>query len=76
MTEHAQHAADLLGPDHPLPRLADAMHAVRRQSLVCASFTSRWPWCHGHIPPAPYRSPPVQLLVDCLLLVRVGGAAT
>ena len=35
MTEHAQQAADLLGSDHPVPRLAETIHAVRRQALVC-----------------------------------------
>lgn len=39
MTEHTQQAADLLGSDHPVPRLAATIHAVRRQALVCAAFT-------------------------------------
>lgn len=39
MTEHAQQAADLLGSDHPVPRLAETIHAVRRQALVCVAFT-------------------------------------
>jgi hypothetical protein len=68
MTEHAQQAADLLGSDHPVPRLAEAIHAVRRQAVVSISFTltlAMLSWPH------PTRSLPLTasaLLVDLLLL--------
>jgi hypothetical protein len=39
MTEHAQQAADLLGSDHPVPRLIETTHAVRRQVVICVVFT-------------------------------------
>ena len=68
MTEHAQQAADLLGSDHPVPRLAETIHAVRRQALVCVAFTlalALLSWPH------PTRSLPLTasaVLVDLLLL--------
>ena len=68
MTEHAQQAADLLGSDHPVPRLAETIHAVRRQTVVCVSFTlalALLSWPH------PTRSLPLTasaVLVDLLLL--------
>ena len=68
MTEHAQQAADLLGSDHPVPRLAETIHAVRRQALVCAAFTlalALLSWPH------PMRSLPLTasaVLVDLFLL--------
>lgn len=68
MTEHAQQAADLLGSDHPVPRLAETIHAVRRQAVVCVSFTlalAVMSWPH------PTRSLPLTasaLLVDLFLV--------
>lgn len=68
MTDHAQQAADLLGSDHPVPRLAETIHAVRRQALVSVSFTlalAMLSWPH------PTRSLPLTasaLLVDLILL--------
>ena len=68
MTEHAQQAADLLGSDHPVPRLAETIHAVRRQTLVCVAFTlalALLSWPH------PIRCLPLTasaVLVDLLLL--------
>jgi hypothetical protein len=68
MTEHAQQAADLLGSDHPVPRLAAAIHAVHRQAVVCVSFTLALALLSR---PHPSRSLPLTasaLLVDLLLL--------
>ena len=68
MTEHAQQAADLLGSDHPVSRLAETIHAVRRQTAVCISFTlalALLSWRH------PTRSLPLTasaVLVDLLLV--------
>jgi hypothetical protein len=68
MTEHVQHAADLLGSDHPVSRLAETIHAVRRQAVVSVAFTlalTVLSWPH------PTRSLPLTasaLLVDLLLL--------
>lgn len=68
MTERAQQAADLLGPDHAVPRLAETIHAVRRQALVCAVFTLALAVLSR---PHPMRSLPLTgtaVLVDLFLL--------
>lgn len=73
MTEQAQQAADLLGSDHAVPRLAEAINAVRRQTLVCVSFTlalAALAWPH------PMRSLTLTasaLLVDLFLLGAWAG---
>lgn len=68
MTERAQQAADLLGPDHAVPRLAETIHAVRRQALVCVAFTLALALLSR---PHPTRSLPLTasaVLVDLLVL--------
>jgi hypothetical protein len=68
MTEHAQQAADLLGSDHPVPRLAETILAVRRQTRVCVAFTLALALMSS---PDPTRSLPLTasaVLADMLLL--------
>jgi hypothetical protein len=55
MSDLPRRAAELLGPDHPIARVADATEAVRRQLVVCAVFAVTltvfgWPQLRRSLP--------------------------
>jgi hypothetical protein len=75
MSDLPRRAAELLGPDHPIARAADATEAVRRQVVVCAVFTVTltifaWPQLQRSLPLTASAAVVELALLALLMLLR------
>jgi hypothetical protein len=75
MSDLPRRAAELLGPDHPIARAADATEAVRRQVVVCAVFAVTltifaWPQLQRSLPLTASAAVVELALLALLMLLR------